>query len=131
MQFDRLSKYRRTQGPWRASAIDGERLIATELPGTLTRLQGFRGTICFVRASDALHRVLNSESSPGFSELRAARKNLVDRVAEALGELHWTDFKTLADLLFRASGWRRTTMLGEQLEGIDVALEDPVTRDRW
>jgi hypothetical protein len=131
VRSDNISKYRGTKGPWRATAINGEHLVATNLPGTLTRLQGFRGTICSVRAFDALRRVLNNESSPEFLELKDARANLVNRVALALGELHWKDFETLADLLFRATGWRRTSMVGEQLEGIDLALEDPVTRDRY
>ncbi|MDQ7839015.1 MAG: hypothetical protein RDU59_11070 [Thermodesulfobacteriota bacterium] len=45
--------------------------------------------------------------------------------------MHWKDFETLVDLLFRQSGWRRITMVGESMRYVDLELEDPITYDRY
>lgn len=42
-------------------------------------------------------------------------------------ELHWQDFQTPVDLLFTRLGWRRTSLLGDLMPDIDIALEQPLT----
>ena len=37
--------------------------LTKQISGTLSRLQGFRGTVCKVKASDDLHRLLNDLTS--------------------------------------------------------------------
>ncbi|HVP49132.1 MAG TPA: hypothetical protein VMT32_21210 [Bryobacteraceae bacterium] len=56
---------------------------------------------------------------------------LVDRIAHAIGNLHWKDFEILVDLVFRQAGWRRISQLGETMKYVDLELEEPVTRDRY
>lgn len=59
-----------------------------------------------------------------------ARTALIDEVQGALRELHWKDFETLVDLLFRQAGWRRLSMLGETMKYADLELEEPINHER-
>jgi len=56
---------------------------------------------------------------------------LVESVALAIQALHWKDFETLVDLIFRASGWRRTSVLGQHAKGLDLELIEPIMKDRY
>ena len=60
-----------------------------------------------------------------------ARDILIREVESALGELHWRDFETLVDLLFRQAGWRRLSVLGETMKYADLELEEPITGERY
>jgi hypothetical protein len=60
-----------------------------------------------------------------------ARTALTNEVRSALGELHWKDFETLVDLLFRQAGWRRLSMVGETMKFADLELEEPINHERY
>jgi Restriction endonuclease len=45
--------------------------------------------------------------------------------------LHWKDFETLVDLVFRAAGWRRVSVLGQQAKACDLELREPITGRRY
>jgi hypothetical protein len=60
-----------------------------------------------------------------------ARDTPVGAVQSAIGELHWKDFETLVDLLFRQAGWRRLSVLGETMKYADLELEEPITTERY
>ena len=45
--------------------------------------------------------------------------------------MHWKDFETLVDLLFRQAGWRRLSVLGETMKYADLELEEPITMERY
>lgn len=131
MEKDATSKFRRPASGWSDRAIDGSVLIATQLPGVLSATQGFRGTICSVRAPEVLHRVLTGGTSLEHERVREAKRGLSEAVAAAIRALHWKDFETLVDLVFRHAGWRRTSLLGETMKYADLELEEPITRDRY
>jgi len=59
------------------------------------------------------------------------RDTLVGAVQSAICELHWKDFETLVDLLFRQAGWRRLSVLGETMKYADLELEEPITTERY
>lgn len=131
VEEDETSKFRRLSAPWTDRALDGRLLLSTQIPGALSAVQGYRGTVCSVRAPSVLERLLNGEPSPAFANLDEARRVLSRAVEHAIRELHWKDFETLVDLVFRHAGWRRVSLLGETMKFADLELEDPITRDRY
>ncbi len=127
---DNISKYRRVQG-WKCKNIFGEPLITTLLPGKLAKLQGFRGTICRVKEVDELIRLINRQHSSEYMAILHAKEDLCRHVEQGIQKLHWKDFETLVDLVFRATGWRRISILGETMKFSDIELEDPITGDMY
>lgn len=128
---DQTSKFRDLAQPWSDKSAPGRLLVAAELPGTIAQLQAFRGTVCRVSNADTLARVLAGTKSPVATEMAATRTELARAMAEAIKLLHWKDFETLVDLVFRAAGWVRISVLGQQAKGYDLELREPVTGDRY
>ncbi|MHC4616925.1 MAG: hypothetical protein ACYTEQ_04135 [Planctomycetota bacterium] len=128
---DEVSKYREVQGQWRNHDIYGNPLIANQISGRLARVQGFRGTICSVRAADDLRRLLNNQPSQAFQDVVTAKKALIGGVEKGLKLLHWRDFETLVDLVFRSAGWRRISYVGKAMRYVDIELEEPITRELY
>ncbi len=119
-----------TRGPWRNTSRGGAQLDQSALSSALTQVAGYRQTICQVKASDYLIRKLNDEPEPLVLETRAAEAALVKVAAKLIPALHWRDFETFVDLLFARLGWRRTSLVGDGLKDIDLALEQPATGER-
>ena len=128
---DHISKYREVLGIWSDADIHGNLLLINRIPGDLSKIQGFRGTACRVKEVETLQRVLNDEPSPEYNEIEDSRRALIQSVEKGIRRLHWKDFETFVDLLFRQSGWRRLSILGETMKYADLELEDPITRDRY
>ena len=131
VEEDALSKFRRTGGGWKDCDANGRRLLIAEIPGDISKLQGFRGTVCQVKAGDGLRRLLDGESSPAYVAVSAAVDSLAREVSAAIQSLHWKDFETLVDLLFRQAGWRRLSVLGGTMKYADLELEEPITGERY
>jgi hypothetical protein len=131
VEQDDVSKFRRTAGEWRDCDAHGGLLLTAVVPGVLSQLQGFRGTACKIRHADTLVRLLNAEPSPARQGVLKARAALVKEVQDSLGGLHWKDFETLVDLLFRHAGWRRLSVLGETMKFADLELMEPITEERY
>jgi hypothetical protein len=131
VEEDEVSKFRRVCGAWSDRDVNGRTLLISDIPGLLSQLQGFRGTFCAVRAAERLRRLLNAQSSWPHKAVTQARDTLVGAVQAAIGELHWKDFETLVDLLFRQAGWRRLSVLGETMKYADLELEEPITTERY
>jgi len=49
----------------------------------------------------------------------------------AIEQLHWKDYETLVDLVFRSAGWIRISILGQQVKGFDLELREPITQDKY
>lgn len=52
-------------------------------------------------------------------------------MVKAVRELHWKDYETLVDLVFRDSGWVRVSVLGQHAKAYDLELREPITGDRY
>ena len=130
VESDAISKFRRVR-PWSDRSISGTKLFASELPGKIAALQGFRGTVCRVQDAGLLHGVTSGEPTLLRRELSSAKTAIELVVAEAIKGLHWKDFETLTDLVFRAAGWVRIGILGETVKSFDLELREPITRDRY
>jgi len=131
VEQDDVSKFRRVMGAWSDQDISGRVLHIADIPRTLSQLQGFRGTVCAVRAADSLHCLLSAQRSFPYHAVADARDLLISKTQAALGQLHWKDFELLVDLLFRKAGWRRLSVLGETMKYADLELEEPVTGERY
>lgn len=127
---DRVSKYRKVER-WFYQDISGEPLLTTQIPGRIAKLQGFRGTICKVKEIDELVRLVNRQHSSEFIAVLHSKEDLCRHVESGFRRLHWKDFETLVDLLFRATGWRRVSVLGETMQYSDIELEEPITGEMY
>lgn len=128
---DNKSKYRLVDGKWWNQDIQGHIFEIHSIPGVLSKTQAFRGTVCRVRQLDTLRRLVNAEPSPVFSGIAECETALVRSVEKGIKNLHWKDFETFVDLVFRGSGWRRLSMLGGTMKSIDLELEDPITEGKY
>lgn len=131
VEQDGVSKYRRTAAPWSDRATNGRLLVINELPGKISQLQGFRGTACRVQYAELLQRTLNGTRSPLATAISDQLASLAQRLTEAIKELHWKDFETLVDLVFRAAGWVRVSVLGQHAKAYDLELREPIMGDRY
>jgi hypothetical protein len=128
---DKTSKYRKTSQPWSDRSLTGIALTVSNLPGMLAQLQGYRATVCRVHHDDLLRRTLLGEQSPSAAAIRSHRAVLANHLAKAIQELHWKDFETLVDLVFRNAGWIRVSVLGQHAKGLDLELIEPIMKDRY
>jgi hypothetical protein len=131
---DATSKYRALLDSWSDRDARGNVLSISRVPGILSKTQRFSGTACDVKPAEAvqtLRRLLNDEPSSESLAVMDAKATLVQRVEEGLKRLHWKDFEVFVDLLFRQSGWRRLSMLGQSMKFVDLELEDPITGDKY
>ncbi len=128
---DKTSRYRLLLDKWYNHDINNHLLIANQIPGNLSKVQGFRGTICEITEIEALKRLINDQPSDAFKAIHHAKSKLVTEVEKGLEQLHWKDFETLVDLLFRNAGWRRVSLLGETMKFVDMELVEPITGDRY
>ena len=128
---DNISKYREVDGKWSDQDVDEKVLLLNQISGKLVKLQRFPATCCSVREIDYLKRLINANSSPEYSSISELKKELVSNVEKGIKLLHWKDFEILVDLVFRQTGWRRTSVLGEQMKFFDLVLEEPITKDLY
>jgi Restriction endonuclease len=131
VEEDHISKYRGTLDGWRDTSLSGKLLVVNDLPGKIAQLQGFRGTACRVLEQALLRRVLEGTRSELASRIAHERASLCLRLEIAITELHWKDYETLVDLVFRNAGWKRVSVLGQQAKGYDLELREPITGDRY
>lgn len=129
--LDNESKYRQVDGKWSNQDIRDNILEINSIPGVLSKIQGFRGTVCKVRDLETLKRLVNAESSLEYNEIEKCKIALIKSVEKGIKKLHWKDFETFVDLVFRESGWRRLSMVGGTMKFTDLELEDPITKDQY
>jgi len=128
---DAISKFRTTVGGWSSVDANGRSLVASQIPGVVSAVRGYRATVCKVKRPDVLERVIRAEPSPVVQAVQDAKKRLETELISAIQHLHWKDFETLVDLIFRAGGWKRISVLGETTKGTDLELEEPITGNRY
>jgi hypothetical protein len=130
---DTTSKYRVLLNGWSDKDIYGKVISESRIPGILAKTQRFPATACDFKHEEAqsLWRLINNEPSSEYICVRDAKASLVQSVEKAIRKLHWKDFELFVDLLFRQSGWRRLSVLGQSMKFVDLELEDPITGDKY
>jgi hypothetical protein len=127
---DGKGSYRETVNGWRNTDVNGKTLSMDKLSGNLLRTQGFRGTICDVKAFDYLNQKLNGQVLLAVEEAAKAENQMVEKIVPLMRLLTWQDFELLVDLVFSNSGWRRIGQLGKTQKTLDMELMLPTTGDR-
>lgn len=129
-QLEDGSRIRRVIGTWRCEDKNGFPLVIENIDGRVTKVQGFRGTICGVEWPEYLLRKINGDLQP---EVEATKKSLAILKADVeslIKGLWWHDFELLVDLIFAKSGWQRISVLGKTEKDIDLDVFSPVTQKR-
>lgn len=104
---------RRTENEWHSTSLGGTPLTTDRLSGHLLKVQMFQGAICEVKALDYLLHKLNAELLPEGAAAEEAESALLNANTRLMQLLTWQDFELLVDLVFSASGWRRTGVVGK------------------
>jgi hypothetical protein len=128
----KLSSYKKMAGSgWRNIDANGKLLAIDKLSGRLTKVGGFRGTICSLKDSvaDYLKLRLEGKVNPAIERAEAVKMTLQHHIKELVQGLSWQDFETLVELIFSNSGWRRVARTGGNKETVDIELENPITKD--
>jgi hypothetical protein len=124
------SRVRKVIGAWNSCDKQGNPLSIENIDGRVTKVQGYRGTICSVELQDYLIRKINGEPQP---EVEAAKNSLLllkNNVEELIKGLWWSDFELLIDLIFSQSGWQRLSVLGRTEKDIDLDIFSSVSQKR-
>lgn len=128
----KLSSYKKMAGGgWKNIDANGTTLAIDKLSGRLTKVGGFRGTICSLKqsVSDYLKLRLEGQVNPAIEKAEAVKMTLQHHIRELIQNLTWQDFETLVELIFSNSGWRRVARTGGNKETVDIELENPITKD--
>lgn len=124
------SRTRKAINGWSCKDLNGSTLTIENLDGRVTKVQGFRGTICGVDLPEYLKRKINGQEQP---DVKAAKDNLASlrqSIENLIQGLWWKDFELLVDLIFAQSGWQRISVLGQTDKDIDLDVFSPVTNKR-
>lgn len=123
-------RIRKAIGGWKRESLTGKPLRIENLDGRVTKVQGFRGTICSIEIQDYLIRKIRGEVQPDVKAASEARDQLNERLAALISGLWWKDFELLVDLVFSQAGWQRVSVLGKTDKDLDLDLLAPVTGRR-
>lgn len=129
-KLDDGSRIRRNIVPWSCESISGNPLTIENIDGRVTKVQGFRGTICGIELQDYLISKINGELQHEVETAKNNLANLKNSTKDLIQGLWWNDFELLIDLIFSSSGWQRISVLGKTEKDIDLDLFSPVTQKR-
>ena len=125
-----LSRVRDVIGQWSSCDIYGKPLRVENIDGRVTKVQGYRGTICSVEMQDYLIRKINGHTIDEVQTAKDSLQRLRGEVEELIKGLWWHDFELLIDLIFSKSGWQRFSVLGKTEKDIDLDVYSPATQKR-
>lgn len=125
-----LSRVRDVIGQWSSCDIHGKPLRVENIDGRVTKVQGYRGTICSVEMQDYLIKKINGHTIDEVQTAKDSLQRLRDEVEELIKGLWWHDFELLIDLIFSKSGWQRFSVLGKTEKDIDLDVYSPATQKR-
>lgn len=128
---DDISKFRLVDGSWSNKDVSGNLLYINKLPGAITKVQRFSGTSCSVRDVEILRRLINCQTSEYYKNICKAKEVLEKSIEISIKDLHWKDFELLVDLIFRETGLKRISVLGESMKFVDLELKHPITGDLY
>lgn len=124
------SRVRNVIGNWLATDINGQPLRIENIDGRVTKVQGFRGTICSIELQDYLVKKINGQSIDKVENAKSSLVQLRSDVEDLIKGLWWHDFELLIDLVFSKAGWQRFSVLGKTEKDIDLDVYSPATQKR-
>jgi hypothetical protein len=123
-------KYRSLVDGWCSTDKNARFLDMQKLSGRLTRVAGYRGTICSIKDFDYVRRRINGIQIPEVEDARKSRAELLQSLEKLIARLTWKDFELFVDLVFVSAGWRRIGARGETVKDVDLDMRQPVTQER-
>jgi hypothetical protein len=135
IELNDKSRIRKVIGSWSSTDINGKALRIENIDGRVTKVQGFRGTICSIEKDDPslkdyLVRKINGLAIPEVEKTKASLDTLRSDVEELIKGLWWQDFELLIDLVFAKAGWQRFSVLGKTEKDVDLDVYSPSTQKR-
>jgi hypothetical protein len=115
---DRCSVFHMKVG-WSAKSLRGHPLLVDKLPGHVSMVSQYKGTVCELRSPKTVLRRLSDLDSELFIKGNNCISALERVVVSMIRELDPNDFESLVDVLFRELGWHRIGKSGGTLEDID------------
>jgi hypothetical protein len=115
----------RCSRPWSNTSLAGRLLAKSELPGTVTTTAGFRATVCTLKDSEAILRLIKGDTDKDAISSADRRKEYELAVHKIVQRLSPQDFEHLIDLILARTGWERIAKLGGPREGVDIEAENP------
>ena len=122
-------RFRHTLGGWHRHSLTGDLLAVRSLSSALTRVAGYRMTICTVEREDYLLRRIRGEEEPLLMEARKLHAELESVTERMISQLDWRDFEIMIELIFTRGGWQRQSALGTGEVDIDLLLDNPTTKE--
>ncbi|EHK9186264.1 hypothetical protein ACN2LU_004282 [Vibrio vulnificus] len=129
-KLDDGSRIRKVVGAWNCNDLNGKKLTVDNIDGRITKVQGYRGTICGVELPEYLDRKIKGEQDPTVLLAEERVDALTQSIIELIKGLWWYDFELLVDLVFSKSGWHRYSVLGKTEKDLDLDLFSPTTNRR-
>jgi hypothetical protein len=124
------TRVRQVIGAWSNCDKTGKPLTIENIDGRVTKVQGFRGTICGIELPDYVLRKIKGETQPEVEAAKKSLQSLKSSIESLIKGLWWSDFELLVDLIFAKSGWQRTSVLGKTEKDIDLDVFSPVNHKR-
>jgi hypothetical protein len=106
------------------SLVHKRRLAIAVLPGKVSAVARFSGTVAEPKAWETILRVIRDEKDDVAIKAADARSSYEAAIDKMVKELHWKDFELLIDLVFARTGWTRISVLGGTQKGIDLEVEN-------
>ena len=98
-------RYRRTRDGWHRHSLAGDALTTRSLSSALTRVAGYRMTVCCVEREAYLLRRIQGVREPLQAEAEAAKAAVQQVAMNMIAQLDWRDFEIMVDLIFARGGW--------------------------
>ena len=134
------SRIRKAVCGWHDTSVNGQPLHMAELDGRITKVVGYRGTICRIggkrkggRFNDEERRLLRrllDEPADEVKGAKAHREKLEANLKKIIQGLSWQDFELFVDQVFSRSGWSRVSALGKTEKSIDLEMSSPLSGRR-
>jgi len=114
---------------WSNQSLDGKWLAISDLPGTVTRTAGFRGTVCTPRGWQSILRIIRDDQDADAVKAAQARAEYERAIHTVVKRLSWKDFEQLIELILARTGWIRVSTPEKSREGIDIAAENLTAKE--
>jgi hypothetical protein len=129
IQLEDGTRIRHAISNWCCYDVHGTPLTIENIDGRVTKVRGYRGTICEIDLHSYLIRKLNGEPQPEVEAARMSLASLRTNIEALIRGLWWNDFELLIELIFSKSGWQRMSVLGKTEKDIDIDMLSPVTQE--
>lgn len=129
---DSISKYKKCNG-WSSVSLKGSslerELYINRLPGHITKVQRFSGTLCEVKEVNEIKRIINGEKSQVLIDVEVSESILVNSLKNSIENLHWKDLELLVSLIFERCGLQRCSLVGGSTKSIDIEYTNAITNE--